>query len=686
LIGRLEYSKGRRFEIRYDLLDSRPLQFREGSTDDTPYIRAPFPPHPPAPAWENGGPEKRLRPATLWAAMHLAAKGADGRRRPVLVFAAQHPEWYAKDFLELLETSWVNKGLPDFFEGPSDQGRAALWQECLATCQDYFGSGSYEYRLLQKGIVLHHGKMPGRMARLLVEVVTERIVSLVVATSTLSEGVNLPFEMVLLPTLTRGREDLDVREFANLVGRAGRPGSGTEGRALVLLGPGSQRTRLTYQGLIGQLVATGSDVPLSSGARSSLAELIQLIERQWTRVSGSTDEPRFLAWLESTAPLVSSDGDPFRDAALTLDALDKILVASISETEALAGRDLSPTEIEERLKEQWQRSYAHYASAEEARLAHLFVARGKALRSRIYESSTDRRRLYMTSLAPRPGTRMLSAYPEVRALFETGRDYATWNADQRFQFISAVAQRLVLIPGFELRGRVAGGSWEAALRWWLDVSGGPRPRNESAVLSWYDFISKNFIYRFNWALGSIIALAVNEAHGGELRPTSLEEWPQTGLPWVVFWMKELVTWGTLEPVAAYLLSQKVDLIRVDAEARARAYYGNPALLDNTPDERLRATTIRDWVLSLREARVPPEVGPALSFEAGLVRDFTDARQNRLRVVPVTTGGEIQWVDPGGFPLAASARPTDWHSSWLDTHDFTLDSEKATIEGHPYVLP
>src|SRR5271166_6117050 len=48
--------------------------------------------------------------------------------------------------------------------------------------------------------------------------------------------------------------------------------------------------------------------------------------------------------------------------------------------------------------------------------------------------------------------------------------------------------------------------------------------------------------------GCIIALAENEAHGDTLQPTTLEDWDQTTLPWIALWLKELIVWGTLDPV------------------------------------------------------------------------------------------------------------------------------------------
>ena len=92
-------------------------------------------------------------------------------------------------------------------------------------------------------------------ARLLIDLIDQRIIHLVLATSTLSEGVNLPFETVLIPNLQRWDNDrncnvnISIRDFANLVGRAGRPGFGTEGRCLVLMSNFQSSLRRHYNSL-----------------------------------------------------------------------------------------------------------------------------------------------------------------------------------------------------------------------------------------------------------------------------------------------------------------------------------------------------------------------------------------------------------------------------------------------------
>lgn len=72
--------------------------------------------------------------------------------------------------------------------------------------------------LLDKGIVIHHGSMPLR-ARLLVEDFVKRgFARICFATSTLNQGINMPFDVVWIDNFTR----MDPMTLKNLIGRSGR--------------------------------------------------------------------------------------------------------------------------------------------------------------------------------------------------------------------------------------------------------------------------------------------------------------------------------------------------------------------------------------------------------------------------------------------------------------------------------
>lgn len=79
-------------------------------------------------------------------------------------------------------------------------------------------------RLMERGIVIHHGSIPLK-ARLLIErFVNAGYAKICFATSTLTQGINMPFDVVLIENfLFNGETDeLKLLEMKNLIGRAGR--------------------------------------------------------------------------------------------------------------------------------------------------------------------------------------------------------------------------------------------------------------------------------------------------------------------------------------------------------------------------------------------------------------------------------------------------------------------------------
>jgi hypothetical protein len=693
LIGRLRCNTGRAFDIRYDLLDRASLRFDGSGDADTLFIPRPFPPYPAAATFESKakGPEQVLRPYLFWAAMNFVAPVRGGPLHTVLVSIPQQIGGYAQAFLDLLDSDWSNAEVPLVFQPPTDPVKQDMWRTCLLACGDYFGSQSREYQLLQRGIVVHHGKMPGLMGRLLIRLVDEGVVHLILATSTLSEGVNLPFEVILLPTLRRNNETIPASEFANLAGRAGRPGFGTEGRCLVLL-PGNPRNWSeqhavgNYERLIQQLVINPQTAESSTGAQSALAMLLIHIRLEWQKAFKLKSETEFLNWLEETATLTSDPNDKALDVLTeTLDSLDSLLLAGIVEIESLRASPLTPTELEGKLAEIWQRCYAHYSLAEEATLGGWFVSRGRALTTRIYPDPSQRRRLYQSGLPPRLGDRLLRLYPDVKQYLITGANYAVRNTDERFEFIETVVSLLGTHPKFALASKTPNKTrWQDILRWWLDPQGPVKFPNAAQVSAWYDYVATNFNYRFAWGIGCIIALATNEAHGDTLRPTTLEEWDLTTLPWIALWLKELMVWGTLDPVAAYLLGRSRASTRSEAGEVAREYFRSHEGF--APNELLDPTRIRRWADTLPKdpPRESTRQAPKSPLSVKLERIFPKTAARRWRVLPAEFDGRLGWVDPAGFLLAVGERPSTWLPSFLDDGDFFLDVESQTVSHEPYL--
>lgn len=98
--------------------------------------------------------------------------------------------------------------------------------DIIEELKDFTGGGTVAYMncysqmlaLLKRGIVIHHGSLPLR-ARMLVEKFTRNhFCRICFATSTLEQGINMPFDLVYIDRL-EAKKDLAVK---NLIGRAGR--------------------------------------------------------------------------------------------------------------------------------------------------------------------------------------------------------------------------------------------------------------------------------------------------------------------------------------------------------------------------------------------------------------------------------------------------------------------------------
>ena len=690
LVGRLECLPGRTCEIRYDRLDGSSLEFGERGRSDVPYVPKPFPPFPPAGDFE-GAYLKRTRAYILWAALHMSAPDETGASRATLISVMQDIGSYAEDFLTLLEETWRDASLPRFFREPSLSTDLDLYEKAVASCADYFGTDSREYRLLQRGIILHHGRMPGPLARIFVQLVERRVINLVIATSTLTEGVNLPFETILVPSLLRGTPSgqvpVSLREFKNLVGRAGRPGWTLEGRLLVLLegetsGADARRikkARDAYAALLSEWAAPAPGPAAESSANSALARLIGVLATNWRRISGSNSTDEFQTWLETITPETTADvvlGN-------ALDSLDGFLLGIIVELEQLeeAGDHAG---FEAALQGVWTRTFARITSRQPELLSRMFLTRARALRTHIYPDANRRRALYRVGLPPRQARELEVASDDISRLLGLGTEYGIWNSEQRLQFIVEVANQINQMPRFRFKTRAGrrNADWKQILSWWLSPRTADHKPDAAAVADWHRYVNDNFTYRLNWGLGCFFAKCLNDIDNGELQELSLARWPEFRLPWSAFWLKELITWGTLDPVAAYLLSHRMATTRAEAETIAAGYYENSGV-DGPVDALLDVSSIRRWAGGIAPDRVPVASQAAVVLSATLSRDFGDREDEEFRVLPVRMGGTVAWIDPAGYELARTVPHESWRESFFDSWDFVLQPRRKSVRAEPY---
>lgn len=77
--------------------------------------------------------------------------------------------------------------------------------------------------MMRKGIVVHHGSIPLHGRLLIEKFVNNKFAKICFSTSTLTQGVNMPFDVVWIDNFSfQGSEDIKNLSLKNLIGRAGR--------------------------------------------------------------------------------------------------------------------------------------------------------------------------------------------------------------------------------------------------------------------------------------------------------------------------------------------------------------------------------------------------------------------------------------------------------------------------------
>ncbi len=82
------------------------------------------------------------------------------------------------------------------------------------------------------GVLSHHAATPQGLRLAVEHAMKQGHARFVVCTSTLAQGVNFPIRYLIITTTQQGAESIMVRDFHNLMGRAGRAGMHTEGSVI----------------------------------------------------------------------------------------------------------------------------------------------------------------------------------------------------------------------------------------------------------------------------------------------------------------------------------------------------------------------------------------------------------------------------------------------------------------------
>jgi len=115
------------------------------------------------------------------------------------------------------------------FQSPAHYSDTEEVQRLMNLYILHFGEEADSTKAAELGIYAHHGNTHHGIRLAVEHAMQNGKIKFVACTSTLAQGVNLPIRYLIVSGVYQGRERIKVRDFQNLMGRAGRAGMHTEG-------------------------------------------------------------------------------------------------------------------------------------------------------------------------------------------------------------------------------------------------------------------------------------------------------------------------------------------------------------------------------------------------------------------------------------------------------------------------
>lgn len=369
----------------------------------------------------------------------------------------------------------------------------------IALGEEWLGPDSAILKCLRLGVALHHGALPTAYRKEIEGLLRSNILKVTISSPTLAQGLNLSATAVVMHSLHRAGTRIDISEFKNVIGRAGRAYVDVEGIVLFPMFDEIPRKRSNWETLINDL-----------GARNMESGLVQLVaallSRMRAQVGGDLDQlidyvaNNAMAW---TFPEVGDESPEDRERALAdwqkhVATLDTAVLSLIGEN------DIPDDGVAAALDDILQSSLWHRRLLRQNEQIQQVLKAGLVSRSQhIWSQSTAaRRRGYFLAGVGLGTGQALDAIAEDANLLLIQANGSVLNSDAEAAIaaITAIAERVFVIYPF-IPDPIPE-NWRDILRAWLlgeplfAIAAG----QESETLQ---FIEGGLVYRLPWAMEAI---------------------------------------------------------------------------------------------------------------------------------------------------------------------------------------
>lgn len=411
----------------------------------------------------------------------------------------------------------------------------------LAVGTEWFGPDHDILACLKLGVAVHHGALPTPYRKEVERLLREGVLRVTVSSPTLAQGLNLAATALVFRGVRRGRDLIDVAEYRNVVGRAGRAYIDVEGLVLYPMFDNHRQRRADWQKLI-----------TDQAGREMESGLLRLVAALFSRMAkklSTRNVDRLLEYVAGQAawefPTVGAETAEEAAEAMQrwgrhLASLDTAIFSLLGETIVL------DTEVETKLDEilvasLFQRRLARFKEDVRRLLPAGLHARAKYIWRN--STATQRRGYFLAGVGLAAGQALDARAPDLEHLLLAANVHiGLGEHDEAVAAITAFAEIAFGIEPFTPEKLLAG--WKPLLKRWLlgqpvvtDLGGD----SDEAI----QFIEQALVYNLPWAMEAVRvrALAHEDPFSDEVK---LSDYPRAHT------VAALET-GTLSVAAAILI-------------------------------------------------------------------------------------------------------------------------------------
>ncbi len=369
----------------------------------------------------------------------------------------------------------------------------------LAIGAEWLGADHVLLQCLKLGVAVHHGALPSPYRKEVERLLQAGVLKVTISSPTLAQGLNLSATALVFHGLTRQGEPIEVSEFRNVVGRAGRAYIDVEGLVLLPIFENRQRNLARWKTLIDD--HTGRQM------LSGLFRLIVTLILRMAKKIGSNDIGKLMEYVAGNGawsfPEVAGESD--EEAASEkvkwqgyITSLDTAILSLLGDQE-VADADIEKCLEAALASSLFNRVIARREQPIRDALNETFAERARVIWK--HTTSTQRRGYFLSGVGLDTGLVLDAQARELEQLLITANAGLVAKVPEvAVGALIALADILFSIPPFV--PRVLPDNWRQVLTLWLSgeqISTLPGGATEDILR----FIEEGLIYKLPWGMEAV---------------------------------------------------------------------------------------------------------------------------------------------------------------------------------------